>query len=56
MESSKNTIHTVLKAIAVAMAVASIVLGFLNAASVSTQVALLGIGLLALAVVALQNE
>ncbi|MBA7469034.1 hypothetical protein ES707_04296 [subsurface metagenome] len=39
---------TILKAVALAMAVAAIVLGVLGAASVETGITLLGIGLLAL--------
>jgi len=47
----------VLKAVAVGMSVASIVMGFLpDVASVDTHVTLLGIGLAALAVAALQKE
>jgi hypothetical protein len=47
----------VLKAVAVGMSVSSIVLGFIpNAADTGTQVTLLGIGLAALAIAALQKE
>ncbi len=52
----QNTVHLVLKAVAVGMSVASVVLGFLGTVDVATQVNLLGIGLFALALVALQNE
>jgi hypothetical protein len=45
----------VLKAVALGMAVASIVLGVLNAAALETTVTLLSIGLLALALAALQG-
>ena len=47
----------VLKAVAMGMGVVSIVLGFIpGAGDVDTQVTLLGIGLAALAVAALQQE
>ena len=47
----------VLKAVAVGMSIASIVLGFFpNAADIDTQVTLLSIGLAALAVAALMKE
>jgi hypothetical protein len=57
MESAQRIIPLVLKAVALGMGVVSIVLGFLpEAADVSTQVTLLSIGLLALALAALQKE
>jgi len=46
----------VLKAVAVGMSIASIVMGFLNVADVDTHLTLLGIGLFALAVAALWKE
>ena len=46
----------ILKGVALAMGVASVVLGILNAASVQTLVTLLGIGLFCLALAALQNS
>ena len=53
----KEIISLVLKAVAVGMSVASIVIGFLPVtANVNTQITLLGIGLFALAVDALQKE
>ncbi len=52
----QDTVRLVLKAVAVGMSVASVILGFLGQVDVSTQVTLLGIGLFALALVALQNE
>ena len=52
----KTIVSLVLKAVAVGMSVASIVLGFLNVADVNTHLTLLGIGLFALAVAALQKE
>ena len=45
----------VLKAVAMGMAVASVVLGILNTATIETMVTLLGIGLLALALATLQG-
>ena len=57
MENIRNIITLVLKAVAVGMAVVSIVLGFLpEAADIDTQVTLLSIGLFTLAVAALQKE
>jgi hypothetical protein len=57
MESAARIIGLVLKAVALGMAVVSIVLGFLpEAADLSTQVTLLSIGLFALALAALQKE
>jgi len=53
----KTIVSLVLKAVAVGMSVASIVLGFLpDVADIDTHVTLLGIGLFALAVSALQKE
>lgn len=56
MEKVQNIVTLVLKAVAVGMSVASLVLGFLNVADIDTHVTLLGIGLFALAVAALQKE
>jgi uncharacterized membrane protein YwzB len=57
MENTQRIISLVLKAVALGMAVVSIVLGFFpEAADISTQVTLLSIGLFALAVAALQKE
>ena len=59
MESKENNvqgiIRLVLKAIAVGMAVASLVLGYLGTVDVGTQVALLSFGLFTLSIEALQN-
>ena len=56
-ENPRRIISLVLKAVAVGMPVVSIVLGFLpDAADVDTHLTLLGIGLFALAVAALQKE
>lgn len=57
IENPQKIISLVLKAVALGMAVVSIVLEFLpDAADVATQITLLSIGLFALAVAALQNE
>jgi hypothetical protein len=57
MENPKKIISLILKAVALGMAVVSIVLGFMpDAADLATQITLLSIGLFALAVAALQNE
>lgn len=57
MENTQRITNLVLKAVALGMAVASIVMGFLpQAAGIGTQVTLLSIGLLALALAALQKE
>jgi hypothetical protein len=59
MEKGQTTkiVGIVLKAVAVGMSVASIVMGFLpDAATVDTHITLLSIGLAALAVAALQKE
>jgi hypothetical protein len=57
MENRQRIISLVLKAVALAMGVVSIVLKFLpDAADVDTQVTLLSIGLFALALAALQKE
>ena len=55
MENMQSTINLILKAVAVGMSVATIVLGALGSVAVSTQVSLLGIGLFALALVALRQ-
>lgn len=56
MENAQSIINLVLKAVAVGMAIVSVVLSFLpEAGDTNTQVTLLGIGLAALAVASLQN-
>ncbi len=55
MENVKSTINLVLKAVAIGMAVPSIVLLVLDAASLETIVTLLSIGLFALAVASLSE-
>ena len=56
MNANQKIIQTVLKAVAIGMSVASIVLGYLGAADLGTQVTLLSLGLFALSVAALQKE
>jgi hypothetical protein len=51
----KEIVDLVLKAVALGMAVASIVLGILGTVSVETNVTLLGMGFLALALAGLQG-
>ena len=56
MKKSEKIIDLVLKAVAVGMSIASIVMGFIpEAADVDTHLTLLGIGLAALAVAALMK-
>ena len=56
MQESKRLFDLVLKAVALAMGVASVVLGILSVAPLETNVTLLGIGLFALALAALQEH
>ncbi len=57
MEKVQGIVSLVLKAVAVAMSVASIVMGFLpGVADMDTHITLLGIGLAALAISSLQRE
>ena len=54
---NQNIVSLVLKAVALGMSVVSIVLGFIpNAGDMDTHITLLGIGLAALALAALQKE
>ncbi len=55
MKDGQRIVALVLKAIALAMAVVSVVLGFFSEISVGTTITLLGIGLFALAVASLQK-
>lgn len=55
MNTNRNIVQTVLKAVAVGMSVASIVLGYLGAVDLGAQVSLLSLGLFALAVASLQK-
>jgi hypothetical protein len=57
MDDRKSIINLILKAVALAMAIASIVMGFFpGETTVETHITLLSIGLAALAVAALQKE
>jgi hypothetical protein len=57
MANTERIINLVLKAVALGMAVVSIILGFLpEAADIGTQVTLLSIGLLTLSLAALLKE
>ena len=55
MEKHQGTIDLILKAVALAISVASIVLGILKASTIETNVTLLSIGLFTLALAALQK-
>jgi threonine/homoserine efflux transporter RhtA len=55
-DSVQGIIQLVLKAVALGMSVASVVLGFLGAADADTQVTLLSLGLFALSVAMLQKN
>lgn len=55
MQRTQGITNLVLKAVALAMSVASIVLGILDAGDADTHVTFLGIGLLALALAGLQK-
>ena len=56
MKKYQSLIQVVLKAVALGMSVTSMVLGYIGAVDTGTQVALLSLGLFALAVAALQNS
>ena len=55
MSKVQQISDTMLKAVALGMAVATVVLGILVAASIETSITLLGIGLFALALVSLSQ-
>ena len=55
MKKYQSLIQVVLKAVALAMSVASMVLGYIGAVDTGTPVGLLSLGLFTLAVAALQN-
>ncbi len=55
MSQTTRIVNLVLKAVALAMGVVSIVLGVLNTATVQTHITLLGLGLFALALAVLQQ-
>ena len=56
MKNYQSLVLVVLKAVALGMSVASMVLGYIGTVDTGTQVALLSLGLFALAVAALQNS
>ena len=56
MKANQEIIQTVLKAVSVAMAVASFVLGYLGEADLGTQVTFLSIGLFTLSLASLQEK
>jgi len=56
MKNYQGLVQVVLKAVALGMSVASMVLGYIGAVDTGTQVALLSLGIFALAVAALQNK
>jgi hypothetical protein len=55
MNKQHSIIDLILTVVAMAMGIASVVLGFLNAADVETHITLLGIGLFTLALAGLQK-
>lgn len=56
MKKYQSIVQVVLKAVALSMSVASMILGYLGAVDVETQVGFLSLGLFTLAVAALQNS
>lgn len=56
MDKVQSITQTVLKAVALGMSVASLVLGYLGTVGTATQVSLLAIGVFALSVAALQKN
>lgn len=56
MKKYQSLVQVVLKAVALGMSVASMVLGYIGAVQIETQVGLLSLGLFTLAVAALQNS
>ena len=56
MNQSKGTVTLILKAVALGMGVACVVLSILSAITPATGIVMLGIGLFALALAALQGE
>lgn len=56
MDKVQSITQTVLKAVALGMSVASLVLGYLGTVETATQVSLLAIGVFALSVAALQKN
>ena len=56
MNKTQSVTQTVLKAVALGMSVASLVLGYLGTIEPTTQISLLAIGVFALSVAALQKN
>ena len=56
MKANQNIVQTVLKAVSVGMAVASIVLGYLGEIDAGSQITFLSIGLFTLSVASLQSK
>ena len=56
MTKYQSLVQVVLKAVALGMSVASMVLGYIGAVDTGTQVAFMSLGLFTLAVAALQNS
>ena len=56
MKGTQGTINLILKAVALGTSIATLVLSIMNVTTAEANVTLLGIGLLALALVALQKE
>jgi threonine/homoserine efflux transporter RhtA len=56
MKKYQSLVQVVLKAVALGMSVASMVLGYIGAVDAGTQVNLLSLGVFALAVAMLQNS
>ena len=56
MKKYQSIVQVILKAVALGMAVASMVLGYIGAVDTGTQVGFLSLGLFTLAVAALQNS
>jgi hypothetical protein len=56
MSQSSKTVHLILKAVALGMAAAVVVLGILNATTMETSSIMLGLGLFALALSSLQSQ
>lgn len=56
MNKTQSITQTVLKAVALGMSVASLVLGYLGTVEIATQVSLLAISVFALSVTALQKN
>ncbi len=56
MKKYQNIVQVILKAVALGMSVASIVLGYIGAVDTGAQVGFLSLGLFTLAIAALQNS